>query len=77
MATLTLPQNFVNITVTQEQYQIVLAALDEARKRDLAVREWTQESEAEINARYELPHGDILDDMAAAQFSQRSGVPMF
>lgn len=71
-------QTTVNLTLTQQQYQIVLAALDQARAQDLAIREWTRESEAEITARYELPQqASNLNDMADAFFAQRSGVAMF
>lgn len=67
----------ITLTVTPEQYDTILAALAAAKARDLAVAEWTGETPAEIEARYQLPHDDILNDMADALFAQQTGIPMF
>ena len=67
----------ITLTLTPAQFDIFLAALAEAKARNLAIADWTGESAADIEARYQLPHDDILNDMADAFFSQQTGIPMF
>ena len=67
----------ITLTLTPAQFDIFLKALAEAKARDLAIAEWTGESAADIESRYQLPHDDILDDMADAFFSQQTGIPNF
>ena len=56
--------NTVTLTLTQEQYQMVQSFFAEAAARDLAISEWTGETPEQIQDRYQIPHDDILDDMA-------------
>ena len=56
--------NTVTLTLTQEQFQMVQDFFAEATARDLAIAEWTGESAEQIEDRYQIPHDDILDDMA-------------
>lgn len=67
----------VNITVTQEQYDIFVVAINKAKASDLAVSEWTGETAADIEARYAIPHDSIIDDMIDAYSAQQTGIPMF
>ena len=67
----------ITITVTSEQYEIFVAAMEEAKAKDLAIANWTGETVEEIEARYQVPSDEILDDMADNLFAQVSGVPMF
>ncbi|MCA9924547.1 MAG: hypothetical protein KC421_19360 [Anaerolineales bacterium] len=72
-----LTQEIITVQMTAEQYQIFVNALETAKARDMAIAEWTGETAAQIEARYQVPADDILDDMADAFFAQRTGVPMF
>ncbi|MCA9923393.1 MAG: hypothetical protein KC421_13520 [Anaerolineales bacterium] len=72
-----LAQEIITVQLTQEQYQIFINAMQEAKARDMRVAEWTGESAAEIEARYQFPADDIIDDMADAFFAQRTGIAMF
>ncbi len=72
-----LNQEIVNVQMTQTQYQIFVSALETAKANDLAISEWTGETEAQIEARYQVPADDILEDMADAFFAQSTGIPMF
>ena len=67
----------ITLTVTPEQYDIFVTAINAAKAKDLAVADWTGETVADIEARYQLPHDSILNDMADAFFAQQSGIPMF
>ena len=44
---------------------------------ELNIREWTGETVEQIEARYQVPADEILEDMADAFFAQTSGIPMF
>lgn len=67
----------VTVMLTAEQYDIALRAFAEAKRRDMKVRDWTGETVEQIDARYQLPHDDILEDMLDYQSSVRSGIPAF
>ena len=67
----------ITVTMTPQQYDMFLKVMDEAKTRDLAIAEWTGETVAEIEARYQFPHEDVLADMADAFFAQTTGIPMF
>jgi len=67
----------VTLTLTPEQYDIFVVAINKAKASDLAVSAWTGETAADIEARYSIPHDAIIDDMADAYAAQYSGVPMF
>ena len=67
----------ITVTLTPKQYEIFTQAMNEAKARDLSLADWTGETADEIEARYQLPHEDVLADMADAFFAQTSGIPMF
>jgi hypothetical protein len=72
-----LAQDIITVQMTPEQHNLFIAAMNEAKARDYRISDWTGETAAEIEARYQLPHDDILNDIADAFFAQKSGVLMF
>jgi hypothetical protein len=67
----------ITVQMTAEQHQIFVNALEAAKAKDLAIAEWTGETADEIEARYQVPADELLDDMADAFFAQQTGIPMF
>ena len=67
----------ITLTLTDSQYQLFVEAVESAKARDLKIREWTGETTEEIEARYQVPHDDILEDMADAYAQQYTGINMF
>lgn len=65
------------ITFTQEQFQIFLTLWAKAKQADIQISEWTGETTEQIEARYQLPADEILEDMADAFFANVTGIPMF
>ena len=65
--------NTVNITLTQEQFQMVKTFFAEAAARDMQIADWTGETAAQIQDRYQIPHDDILEDMADWYSAQEMG----
>ena len=69
--------NTVTVTLTQEQYDIFVNAMNEAKARDERIAVFTGETAADIEARYSVPHDSIIDDMIDAYTAQTTGIPMF
>ena len=72
-----LAQEIITVQLTPAQYNIFVSAMASAKQRDLNIREWTGETVEQIEARYQVPADEILEDMADAFFAQTSGIPMF
>ena len=56
--------NTVNIILTEEQFDMVKAFFADAEAKALRIADWTGESAEEIEARFQIPHDSILEDMA-------------
>lgn len=65
--------NTVTVTLTQEQFEMVKGFFAETKSRDMSIREWTGETADEIESRFQIPHDDILDDMADWNSAQAMG----
>lgn len=72
-----LAQQLITVQLTPEQHQIFISAMDEAKRRDLSIADWTGETFDQIEARYQIPADDILEDMASAYRQQFTGINQF
>jgi len=72
-----LAQEIITVQMTPEQYDIFTVALEQAKTCDLAIAEWTGETAEQIEDRYQVPHNDILEDMADYYAQTMTGIPMF
>jgi hypothetical protein len=72
-----LAQAPITVQLTQEQFNIFVKAMAEAKASDIRIRDWTGETMEEIEARYQVPSDDILEDMADYYFQQQTSIPMF
>ena len=76
MANLTKVTDLVNITLTKEQFHLFIDAMEQLKQQHLNVAEWTGESAEEIEARFQFPHDDILDDMLLEDMADyQSAIP--
>ena len=70
--------NTVNLTLTQEQFEMVKTFFAEAEATAHRVSDWTGETAEEIEAKFAIPHPSIefdmwLEDRADWEAAQRMG----
>lgn len=68
----------INLTLTNEQYDIFKELWRKALEADIATaQEFNHETADDVYARYQLPSDVLLNDMADAQAERMLNVPMF
>jgi hypothetical protein len=66
--------DLVTVTLTKEQHNLMVELFEQRKRQDLRIADWLGWTEEEIEARFQIPHDTILEDMAEWNAAQRMGL---